>query len=215
MKTSNYRSNFFGHQPRVIRALGKAGVVGAIFFLAVFLSLHWLNPSIDVARNYVSEYAIGPYGWIFQLSWLVHGFGNLAIAAGLFLIASSPIGKAGATLFGLAAMGVLITGTFSTDPLESARTTEGTIHAVTAFAAFPIEAMALLLLAVAFKRQPSLDVLALPTIGAAFLSIASLLWFLLAIASDLGPGLAERASFMTFMGWEILAGLCLARDATA
>jgi hypothetical membrane protein len=141
----------------------------------------------------------------------MHGFGNLAITGGLFLVASSRIGKAAATLFGLAAIGVLAAGIFPTDPLESARTTVGTIHAVSAFAAFPIEAVALLAFALAFRRQPSWTSFVRPTVGAALLSIVFLLWLLIATTRGYEPGLAERASFMILMAWEILAGLRLAR----
>lgn len=208
--TSSGRSHSSNQMLRVARVLGATGAAGAIFFLIVFVSLHWLDPRIDLVRNYVSEYANGPYGWIFQLLILVHGSSNLALTGGLFLVANSRIGKAAATLFGLATIGVLAGGVFSTDPLESARTTVGTIHAVAAFAAFPTETIALLVFALAFRLQPSWDSFVRPTIVAAILSIVFLLWLLLATTRGLEPGLAERASFMTLMTWEILAGLRLA-----
>lgn len=207
---SSGRSHSSNQRLRVARILGFVGAAGAIFFLAVFVSLHWLDPGINIVRNYLSEYANGPYGRIFQLSLLVHGFGNLAITGGFFLVAISRTGKAAAALFGLAVIGVLVGSIFSTDPQGSARTTAGTIHAVAAFATFPIETIALLVFAVAFRLQPSWGSFVRPTIGAAILSIVFLLWLLLAATWGLEPGLPERASFMTLLIWEILAGLRLA-----
>jgi hypothetical membrane protein len=161
-----------------------------------------VDPSIGISRNYVSEYANGPYGQVFDLALLVHGFGNLAIAGGFFFIAESRTAKAGATLFGLAAIGILVAGIFPTDEMGSDPTTNGIIHAAAAFLAFPVETMALALLALAFTWQPRWESFARPTIAASLLSAAFLLWLLFAIE----PGLPERASFLVLMAWEIFAG---------
>jgi hypothetical membrane protein len=210
-KTTSGLSHISNQRRKVARVLGAAGAVSAIFFLVVFLSLHWLDPSVNIARNYVSDYANGIYGSLFQLSLLVHGFGNLAIAGGFFIVANSRIGEAAATLFGLAAISILVASVFSTDPPGSARTIAGTLHAVAAFTAFPIESIALLVFALTFRQLPLWDSFVRPTIGAAILSITFLLWLLLATTRGLEPGLSERASFMSLMIWEILAGLRLAR----
>jgi hypothetical membrane protein len=182
--------------------LGAVGSGAAVFFLAIFVALHWLDPSIGISRNYVSEYANGPYGQIFDLALLVHGLGNLAITGGFFLIAESRMAKAAATLFGLAAIGVLVAGIFPTDEIGSEPTTTGTIHAAAAFLAFPVETMALAMFALVFTRQSRWRSFAPPTIGASLLSAASLLWLLFALE----PGLPERASFLVLMAWELFAG---------
>jgi len=208
--TSGGRSSSSNQRRKITRVLGTVGAAGAIFFLAVFVSLHWLNPQIDLVRNYVSEYANGPYGRLFQLSLLVHGFGNLTIAGGFILLVNSRTGKVAAALFGLAAIGVLIAGIFSTDPPGSARTIGGIIHALSAFAAFPIETIALILFALAFRMQPSLKSFVRTTVLLASLSVVSQTWLLIAIIIGIEPGLPERASFVSLMAWEILAGLRLA-----
>jgi len=208
--TSGGRSSSSNQKRRITRVLGTVGAAGAIFFLAVFVSLHWLNPQIDMVRNYVSEYANGPYGRLFQLSLLVHGLGNLAIAGGFILLVNSKTGKAASALFGLAAIGVLIAGIFSTDPPGSARTIGGTIHALSAFTAFPIETIALILFALTFRIQPSSRSFMRMTIFLASLSVVFQTWLLIAIVMGLEPGLPERASFLSLMAWEILAGLRLA-----
>jgi len=196
----------------LVRLLGIAGAAGAIFFLGTFVSLHWLDPSLDIVRNYVSEFANGAYGPLFQIALMIHGLGNLAIAGAFFVIAKSRAGRVAAALFGLAAVGILVASIFATDPPGGVRTTAGTIHSFAAFAAFPIETISLLAFAHVFRRLPSWNSFAELTILVTFLSIASLLWLLIAIVVGLPPGLAERASLVILMVWEIFAGLRLAHS---
>lgn len=194
----------------LIVMLGWAGVVGGIFFLVTFISLHWLDPSIDIARNYVSDYANGTYGRLFQVSMFMHGIGNLAITGGLALIVNSHAGKWATRLFGLASVGIVVASVFATDPQGVPRTVTGTIHLVAGFAAFPIEALALVFFAYAFSELPSWRAFAITTSVTAALSILALLWLLSVVTRGLEAGLAERASFLIFMVWEILVGLRLA-----
>jgi len=209
-RTSGERNRASRRTLRVAGYLGLAGAAGAIFFLATFISLHWLDPSISVVRNYVSDYANGPYGRLFQASLFVHGAGNLAIAGGLILVVNSLAGKWATSLFGLASLGVLLSSAFSADPEGVPRTIAGTIHVVAAFTAFPIEVLALIFFAHAFRRLPSWQTFAKTTIVIALFSIVFLLWLLVAVARGLEPGLPERASLIILITWEILVGARLA-----
>lgn len=200
-----------GKRASLTNILGLGGVAGALLFLPTFVSLHWLDPNVSVLRNYVSDYANGSYGRLFQASLLAHGLGNLAIAGGLSIVVSSRLGKWAAGLFGLASIGILVTGAFATDPEGVPRTIAGTIHLVAAFAAFPIETLALLLFAYAFRQLPSWTDFVTTTVVVALLSVLSLTWLLFAISAALAPGPPERISFLTLMAWEIAVGARLMR----
>lgn len=195
----------------ITRSAGILGVLATLFFAGTVLALHWVRPDIGVVQNYVSEYANGPWGALFSVSSFVHGVGNLAVAAGLWLaLPGSPIGRAGAALFGLSAVGVLVAAVFSADPIEAPATVSGDVHLLAAFLSFAVEAIALCLLAVSFGRLPAWRRFApatatLMAVGA--ISLAVLLYFR---TTGMSPGIAERIALAAFVGWELAAAVRLA-----
>jgi hypothetical membrane protein len=204
------QNNYSRKRLKLAGILGLAGAVGAIFFLTIFISLHWLDPSVDIARNYVSDYANGEYGRLFQVSTFMHGISNLAIAGGLALIVNTCAGRYAAALFGLASIAIVIASIFSTDPVGELRTATGIIHLAASIAVFLLETLALFIFAYAFRDLILWRSFARVTIVIAVFSVVFLLWLLSAVIRGLDPGLPERASFLAFMTWEILAGLYLA-----
>lgn len=195
-----------------MRCLGKFGATAAILFLLTLFALRALRPDISVISNYVSDYANGPFGGFFETASFVHGIGNIAIAAGLwFVVAESQLGRWGVILFWVAAMGVIIAALFSTDPLRAPPTFAGTVHLTAVFASFFMEAVALFLLALAFKSFVLWrSFITTTTILGVFGSI-SLLLLLVFRGVGVSPGLAERAALLAFMAWEIVAAVRLAK----
>lgn len=195
-----------------MKVVGRFGVLAALAFAGVVVALHWIRPDISFVENYVSEYAIGPWGAAFSASSFVHGIGNLAVATGIWKVMHrSPIGQLGAALFGISALGVLVASVFSTDPKAAEATLSGEIHQFAAFSSFAVEAVALLLLAVAFWRLEEWRSFASLTVMLMALGSVSLVALSLFRATGMSPGIAERIALAAFVSWEMVVALRLAR----
>jgi len=194
-----------------VRFLGAAGAVGAGFLLTMLIVLYLLTPNINPLRHYVSYYANGPYGMVFRTGFFIHGLGNLAIAIGFALaIVRSRSKNWGVILFGISALGIILSALFPSDPPGSLRTTAGIIHNTVAFAGFPIEGSALFFIANALKNTTAWSAFASITRVIAVAGILSLVLLFTAVVFQTAPGIAERAVFLIYFIWEILAGMRLA-----
>jgi hypothetical protein len=104
---------------------------GAATFALLLAALHFIKPELDPSWHFISEYAIGEYGWIMVLAFL-----SLALAYASLLVAirsqlRTIAGRIGLALLLLSALGLTIAAIFTTDPItvsENAVTTEGTLH---------------------------------------------------------------------------------------
>lgn len=196
--------------PVALVALGAAGAAGALAFLATLVSLHLLDPGIRVVADYVSDYANGPYGGLFATSVVVHGAGNLAMAAGLWrALGDTRAARQGAVLLGLAAVGLVAGGVFPTDPPESPATWVGVVHRTAASTSFAVELLALVVLVPAFRDRPLWRGHALLTRVLSIPAGLALAWLVVAIAKGWPPGLPERLALAIFLAWELWTGLRL------
>lgn len=210
---------------RWVGLAGVAGLLGVLVFWGTQAALHVLRTDLSVVDDYVSDYANGAWGPLFTVGVLVHGTGNLAIAAGLAR-ALSPIRALGATrparcaragvlLFTVAALGLLVAGVFPTDPADAPQTLTGLVHRSAAFGSFAVELVALALLAVAlradaaWRRYVPLSLAITTTAG------IMLAWLLVAIGAELPPGLPERAALLSFASWEFATAVLLTRSLSA
>jgi hypothetical membrane protein len=195
---------------RLTRTFGFFGATNAILLLALLILLHWLRSDLDPLSNYVSDYANGSYGTLFRIGLVLHGLGNIAIAMGIATaLTGSRSGRRGALLLGITAVGIVVGGIFSFDPTGTLRTITGTIHTIAAETSFPIEAVALLFFAYAFRDTLRWNSFVNFTLGIAIVGILCLTWLFIAVMTRTAPGLAERAVFLVFFVWEIWIAVCL------
>ncbi|HZB08499.1 MAG TPA: DUF998 domain-containing protein [Rubrobacter sp.] len=109
----------------------RLSFAGAATFALLLAALHFIKPELDPSWHFISEYAIGEYGWIMVLAFL-----SLALAYASLLVAirsqlRTIAGRIGLALLLLSALGLTIAAIFTTDPItvsENAVTTEGTLH---------------------------------------------------------------------------------------
>jgi hypothetical protein len=195
---------------RLVRTFGFFGATSAIFLFALLILLHWLRSDLDPLNNYVSDYANGSYGIFFRIGLVLHGLGNIAIAMGVgTALTGSRAGQRGAMILGITALGIVVGGIFSIDPTGTLRTITGTIHTIAAETSFPIEAVALLFFAYAFRDTLRWNSFVNFTLGIAIVGILCLTWLFIAVMTRTVPGLAERAVFLVFFVREIWIGVHL------
>lgn len=198
-----------------IRRAGIVGVVGVLVFWTTQVALHVLRRDLSVVDDYVSDYANGPWGALFTVGTMVHGVGNLAIAAGLGY-ALTPVravyaARAGVVLFVVAAVGLIVAAIFPTDPAGAPQTVTGQVHGLAASGSFAVELVALVLLAVAFSADAVWRSYLRVSLAITVTAGITLAWLLLAINRQWPPGLPERSALLAFAGWEFATAILLAR----
>lgn len=103
----------------------------AIAFLVLLAVLHVIKPELDPSWHFISEYAIGDYGWIMTLAFLSLAVSCASLAVALWPQITGIVGKIGLLLLLISAVGMTMAGIFTTDPITTSRdamTTSGRLH---------------------------------------------------------------------------------------
>jgi hypothetical protein len=138
-----------------------AGVIGPPLFIIVFITEGLTRPGYSAWRNYVSQLATGPGGWVQVVNFFVFGTLVLCFALGLRMaIKGKPGSIGGPILMGLFGVALLIAGAFVTDPglgypvgARQVHTAHGVIHALAGLAAFSLLAAASFVMAWHFGSE--------------------------------------------------------------
>lgn len=213
-----------------IATLAEAGITGILVFVALVASLHVIDPGRDPISITVSEYVLGPYGWLLSFAALGFGLGVLALAAAIAAALPSPRPRAGLTLLTLAGLGMVVVGAFPTDPIDPTDpqfvTTPGMIHAAAGILAFTCFALAGPLLTRPILKATSTTKVKGPAFttrmrGLAFLPPTgyAIFWATGILDNQLGglfgsrsaTGLGERLMAMTFIIWLVAVALGIRR----
>jgi hypothetical protein len=202
------------HQGNVktVRGWGWLAFTGILAFLLSLVALHFTGRPIDMQERYLSELANRQAGWIFDAGTLIHGLGNLALAMGLRAsLPKSRLRGWSVSLFGLAAIGIVVAGIFSIDSPGMALTVSGAIHRAATSGAFAAELAALFIFSQAFAHCPSWKEFKGISLWLSGCAAVALLVFVISIELDFMPGLTERVALIVFLCWEIWVVLRLIR----
>jgi hypothetical membrane protein len=127
MITTGLKSNY-----EVFSKWGKRSVISTITFMVLLLLLHFIKPELDPSWRMISEYAIGNLGWLMSLAFLAWAAAFIALCMALRSHIHNLIGKIGLVLLLISALGLVLAGLFTTDPVTqvSEPTTSGTLHSI-------------------------------------------------------------------------------------
>ena len=104
---------------------------GAATFVVLLAALHFIKPELDPSWHFISEYAIGDYGWIMVFAFLSLALSYVSLFVAIRSQLRTIVGRIGLVLLLVSALGLTIAAIFTTDPIsvsEDAVTTEGTLH---------------------------------------------------------------------------------------
>lgn len=107
----------------------------AVAFLFALIALHLLRTDLDPTWRPISEYAIGPHGWLMTTCFALWGTGPIALAIAVRKEASTRAAQVGLALLVLGAFGPLLAAAFPMDPLGTApdaMSGSGMVHAASA-----------------------------------------------------------------------------------
>jgi len=201
----------------ISKSAARLAIAAVITYHVTLIALIFIRPDLDVRWNTLSEYALGPHGWIMSTAFLIS-----ALSYGsLFVTVKSQIrgiaGKIGLTILFICCLGTVGVGLFTTDPFTVTKlSTRGIIHIVTGTSALMLLPFAALLinLSIALKneawspaRRALLWTAGLPLLGfIGFLIHLSI--FVMPLEADYGPGVplgwSARFLFWTYMLWLIV-----------
>src|SRR5690606_8646979 len=111
----------------------KISLSAIIVFMILLTLLHLLKPELDSSWRMISEYAIGQFGWLMNIAFILWAISFLGLFFSIRTQIHTKIGRIGLVLLLISALGLLIAGLFTTDPVTASadqRTTNGMLHSV-------------------------------------------------------------------------------------
>jgi hypothetical protein len=109
-------------------AMSMAGV-----FVLLLSVLHVVRADLEPGWHMISEYAVGPSGWMMSAAFLALASSLFALLLALWPRLHGWLGGAGLVFLALAALGLTLGGLFATDPQGTPRdqaSTSGVLHGV-------------------------------------------------------------------------------------
>lgn len=109
----------------------QVSFVAAAAFLLLLAALHALKPEIDPSWRFISEYAIGDFGWMMSFAFLSLALSHAALFTAVASQARGLTGRIGLALLLIGAAGLVLAGIFTTDGITASpeeMTTQGALH---------------------------------------------------------------------------------------
>lgn len=119
--------------------IASIAIVGISYFLTAVIALHFLRPDYDPVSRFVSEYAVGSYGFLMTSAFFGLSLGSLALVIGLYQgVSRSARSWIGLILLGIWGVAILIAGIFPT-ALKGAPATTSDKHSRPCFSCIILE----------------------------------------------------------------------------
>jgi hypothetical protein len=115
----------------ISRTAASLSFAGTATFVVLLASLHIIRPELDPAWHFISEYAIGDFGWMIALAFLGLALSYLTLFVAIRYQIQTIWGRIGLALLVVSAAGLILAAIFTTDPVttsQDAMTTEGRLH---------------------------------------------------------------------------------------
>ncbi|MEK4978829.1 DUF998 domain-containing protein [Bacillus sp. FSL K6-6540] len=186
---------------------------GALFVL-LLCSLHLLQPEFDPTWRFISEYALGDFGWMMHLAFGMLALAQISIAITIFPHIRTVTGYIGLVILGISAIGVIIAGIFVTDPISVSpddATFSGSMHSIGAMLDYT--PLAALLISLSLCRLDVWRPMKRVMLTIAMIAIVAMLVFVLQIPQDgqFGPevlaGMFGRFLILAEITWLIVVGV--------
>jgi hypothetical protein len=174
-----------------------------------FVASAMLLPAVSeygIRRDFISELAIGRYGFVQMLAFVAFGIGALALAMGLRKTTKGSWGSlVGSILVGLFGVGVLLDAVFPIDPGGRMETIAGTVHLVAALVAFACMVLAMFVFSRTFKQSARWRSLRSVSLVLAVAALAALF-----LPGDGGwAGLFQRVFVGVVISWMVIVAIRL------
>ena len=197
-----------GGERGALRVLALLAIVGVAGYLLNIAALHFLRPDVNPVSEPMSNYAVGPYGFLLTAADIGSSVAALTLMFGLYL-GIAPPGRSyvGLFLLGLYGVSELLAGIFPID-VGGEATTVGTIHNIVgniAFFAFPI---AVIFLSLGMGKDERWRSFRRPALAVSFAVVLTVI--LTIVSSNIGLlGVTQRLANVTALFWMLVVALHL------
>jgi hypothetical membrane protein len=199
-----------------------AGILGSAMFVTVFAIEGALRPGYRPLSTYVSALSIGPRGWVQITNFIVSGTLLLVFARGLAIkFKKEKTSQASAVLVAIIASGILFSGPFVMDPMDTPpaqASVHGLVHSILGGIVFLLMPISCMVLYRRLRSESGWQSFSKWTLAMGILLIATLSLFTFAtkipslqIVFTDWFGLLQRLVLIPFMFWLFTLGLAVYR----
>ncbi|AWP27663.1 DUF998 domain-containing protein [Paenibacillus sp. Cedars] len=191
-----------------------ASIIAGGLFVLLLSSLHLLEPEFDPTWRFISEYALGDFGWMMHLAFGLLALAQISVAITIFPHIRTVTGYIGLVILGISAIGIIIAGIFVTDPITVSpddATFSGSMHSIGAMLDYtPVAA---LLISLSLSRLDVWRPMKRVLLTSAIIAIVAMLLFVLQIPQDgqFGPGVLAgmfgRFLILADIAWLTIVGI--------
>lgn len=114
-------------EARLRRTSGLAAVCFSLYVSLVF-ALHFLPTGYDPAVNFVSEYAIGPFGWALTIALVALAGGGAGLLSAMQASGPAPLRSVAGGLVAVWIVMTVLLAIFPVDPIQVAFAESGSPH---------------------------------------------------------------------------------------
>lgn len=203
--------------------LGKraaaVSIVASLYFCAAAIAAHILDTQYDLFKDYISDYAIGPWGWVYGSAFWASCIGCVALAIALWQsLPPRARSRLGIALLVIVGVTYAVDFVFPTDilpPGQSPRTAIGLIHFLDAFLGWVLFMLGALLISSRLEHDQYWKPWRPLLIALAWLSVLLLLGLIVVVISKMPfGGLAEKAFILDRNIWSLLLAVLLLKAPT-
>jgi hypothetical membrane protein len=199
----------------------RLAIAAIVSYQILLIALIFLRPDMAPSWHTISEWAIGPYGWIMSAAFLISALSYAALFVMLRSQLHGILGRIGLGILLICTIGAGGVGIFTTDPmpLHFPLSTRGTLHAIFGTSQLVLLPFAALLINLSLVRnkeawRPARRVLlwtaGLPLFGFLSFAVYSIIFLFPLGPGAYGPGVnigwPPRFAFLTYMLWVVILG---------
>jgi hypothetical protein len=204
-------------------ATARASIAAAISFQALLFALIFLRPELDPYWHTISEWAIGSWGRLMQIAFLISAASYSLLILLIRPLIKGVVGKLGLFLLAICAVALIGAGLFVTDPLTTPpdqMTVCGMIHSICAQVQLMLLPVAALLINLSLaKRDAKLPSTRKALVIAGFVPLIAFIGFVIHLTLYVIPlgdhaygpnvplGWPLRLVLLAYMVWLIVMAL--------
>lgn len=203
------------------RRAGTWAIVGICLYVVLDVVAQLLPPHYSPIHQAESDLAVGPYGYLMRINFVVRGALSLAVVSALATTFPRARARWGLILFGIWGVTSGLLAVFNTDILDDRKvapilhlTRHGELHLALAFIGFVAAPVGAILIAQAFSKVPALQNARNTSMTLAVLSLIALLAMAVFPHIDHAGGLGERIYLLAVLLWTLHAAVSLRRAAS-
>jgi Protein of unknown function (DUF998) len=183
--------------------------VGVAAYLLNLTALHFLRPDVNPVLDPVSNYAVGPYGFLAIAANIGSGLAAFALMVGLYL-GIAPRGRSyvGLFLLGLYGISELMAAIFLID-VGGEATMVGTIHNIVgniSFFAFPI---GVILLSLGMGKDERWRSFRRTALAVSVFVVVTVILTMVGFNLGIGFGVTQRLANVTALAWMLVVAFHL------